>query len=428
MAAAMEVKHLASSCIKPETPVQLEVPLNVFDRSTADLHISALIVYDTPTASNAQIKLALAKALVHYPILAGKLSFESLSVIVDADSGVPVTETEVEGNLDDYLPLKSGPDLIPLHPYTEETNPLFLVQLNRFSCGAFILGLCTNHIIADGQAMSSFYTTWSQFVTGREVKPLPILDQSLLIPRDPPAPQFPHEEIEFSTLPKDKPTFLEGPMENVRVHYTHDFIHKLKERTGFRHSTFECLLSHLWKKVCVAWGLDGEVVSHAVVSVNGRPRLGIPPEYFGNLSLLAFPASTVKELLQEDLAYGAKLVREAVGKTGRDYFQSYIDFGALNKDKELHPSVGADGNSLAPDLEVDSWLGFQFTEIDMGGGAPYAVLPSWIPVEGIVIFMPGPPAKEKGNKAERWSNGIDVIVSLLPENAAAFLKIAHSID
>lgn len=125
--------------------------------------------------------------------------------------------------------------------------------------------------------------------------------------------------------------------------------------------------------------------------------------------------------IQEDVGYGAKLIKDAVARLGRDYFQSFIDFGELNKDKELVPSQDVEDNFLIPDLEVDSWLGFQFHELDMGGGAPCAFMPSWIPMEGLVIIVPAP-SQEKGK------GGINVIVTLFREHAEAFKQIAHDIE
>lgn len=132
--------------------------------------------------------------------------------------------------------------------------------------------------------------------------------------------------------------------------------------------------------------------------------------------------------LQENVEYAAKLIKGAVGQIGSEYFQSFIDFGELYKDKELYPSVGADGNALLPDLEVDSWLGFQFHRVDMGGGAPCAFMPSWIPMEGLVIIAPTPSPEKSAVPGDRWRSGVDITVTLLQEHAAAFEKIAHSID
>ncbi|KAF3796780.1 Shikimate O-hydroxycinnamoyltransferase [Nymphaea thermarum] len=426
---AMEVKHLNTTWVKPETRLHGKIPLTIFDRASADLHIASILVYDAPTASNTKIKLALAKALTYYPVLAGKLSGQPPVVVLDDEAGAPVSEMSVEGNLEDFLPFKPTPELSMLHPYTQETNPLLMIQLTRFACGGLVLGLCANHVVADGQSMSNFYVTWSQLIMEKEVSSIPTHSRSVLRPRDPPMPEYPHQDMEFSMSPPSDdqpPEFYEGAIENVQVHYSYDFIMKLKERLETKHSTFECLLSHLWKKVTAARGLDDQVITRARVSVNGRPRLGVSGDYFGNLVLTAFPAAKVKDLVQEDVGYGARLIKEAVGQTGSEYFQSFLDFGELNKDKELYPS--AVPGSLSTDLEVDSWLGFQFHQVDMGGGAPRLFMPSWIPIEGLAIITPTPTPEKAAGPSDRWRSGVDIIVTLLPEHAAAFEKIAHSID
>ncbi|CAN6457535.1 unnamed protein product [Victoria cruziana] len=422
----MEITHQSSTFVKPETSFNKEIPLTIFDKQASDLHIAVLFVYNTQTAGNDKIKEGLSKALAYFPQLAGRLSGASPYIILDEESGVPVFETTVAGKLEEFLPLEPSPNLNELHPYPEGSNPLLMIQLNRFDCGGLIIGLSANHRIADGQSMSNFFVSWAQMVRGMELEHPPIHDQSLLVPRNPPTCQYPHEHIEFSEEPPVGDNADIETMENLIVNYSWDFIRELKERAmdvrpGLKHSTFEVILSHVWRKATIARGVRDDEVTRVRVLVNGRPRLGVPHEYFGNLVLEAYPTTKAKELVKEDVGYGAKLIKDAVARLGRDYFQSFIDFGELNKDKELVPSQDVEDNFLIPDLEVDSWLGFQFHELDMGGGAPCAFMPSWIPMEGLVIIVPAP-SQEKGK------GGINVIVTLFREHAEAFKQIAHDIE
>ncbi|CAN6457537.1 unnamed protein product [Victoria cruziana] len=431
----MEVKYRSTTIVRPEKVLHKQVPLTVFDKAATDLHIQVLLVYKPGAASNDRIKDALSEVLTHYPMLVGELSYDGFpAVYIDDESGVPVTETAVAGDLEDFLPFEPSPALAVLCPEAQGTNPLLMVQLNRFDCGGLVMGVSCNHKIHDGQAISNFFVSWSEMVRDQPVRVLPVHDQSLLRPRNPPAPQFPHEDMEFCTVAAPDhdappPRMLDGPIENVVVHYSGEFLKKLKERTGSKHSTFVCMLAHLWKKATVAREVADEEVTSAKVSVNGRPRLGITGAYFGNLVLTAFPTAMAKDVVEEPLGRIADLIGQAVEKVGRDYFQSVIDFGELNKDKELCPSVGyMEGNTLCPDLEVDSWLGFQFHKVDMGGGAPCAFLPTWIPVEGILILIPSPTEDKDQELDQRWGAGIDVILTLSEEHARTFKQIAHSLD
>ncbi|KAI3919930.1 hypothetical protein MKW98_001186 [Papaver atlanticum] len=195
------------------------------------------------------------------------------------------------------------------------------------------------------------------------------------------------------------------------------------------YSTFECLLSHVWKIVTQVRGLDPEETSQVRISVNGRPRISEPAvnmEYFGNLVLWAYPRLEVRELLNESYADIARVIHHEVNRVNNRYFKSFIDFGATidqeggngNKTDELQQTTPEFGSTLCPDLEVDSWLRFRFHDIDFGGGSPCRVIPPNSPFEGLVVFIP----------AGAEDGGVDVKLTLFAEHVPLFKKIAHSID
>ncbi|KAK9133391.1 hypothetical protein Scep_012919 [Stephania cephalantha] len=102
-------------------------------------------------------------------------------------------------------------------------------------------------------------------------------------------------------------------------------------------------------------------------------------------------------------------IHDAVANIDHKYFQSFIDFGekACQFEEELEATSQLEiGNTMCPNLEVDSWMRFQFHELDFGGGSPCAFYPPNIPVEGLLIFMPS--CQEGG--------GVDVVMSLLPRH------------
>ncbi|CAN6454347.1 unnamed protein product [Victoria cruziana] len=431
----MEVNHQRCALVKPEKSLRRKFRQSIFDRKASDMHVAVLFVYNKlGTFPNSQIMLGLSKALSYYSLLAGRLSHGH--IVVDDNSGVSVFETKVAGKLDDFLPLEPSPSLYALHPHAEGSNPMLAVQLNRFDCGGLVIGICASHKVADGQAMSNFFLAWSRLVRSPELEldHQPILDlEPLISPRDPPFYSHPHERIEFtdsSPPPEETEDVISDKIDNLIVHYSWEFIEELKERAwsssirtgGLKPSTFACLLSHVWRKTCIARGLRDDEVTSVWVLVNGRPRLGISPEFFGNVVLDACPSATVNELVKEGVGNGARLIKEAVARVNGDYFQSFIDFGEMNKEKELVPSSDVGEKFLSPNLEVDSWLGFRFHEVDMGAGAPDAFRPSWIPMEGVVIFVPA------GSSQEAGKGGVNAIITLFKEHAEEFKKIAHLID
>ncbi|KAF3796779.1 Acetyl-CoA-benzylalcohol acetyltransferase [Nymphaea thermarum] len=384
----MKVHVRSTTMLEPEFPAlnpnlqdQL-VPLTIFDKAAMDFPIAILHAYRAPTPSNATITAALSQVLSHYPHLAGRLVADDQrrSCMHINNAGVRVVEADIHGDLEDHLPLVPSPELTALHPKTDHAEEILQIQLNRFACGGLVIGLTVHHQVGDGLAINLFLTNWARVARGLEVDPVPLHDRAIFVPRRP-------------------------------------------------YSTFECVMGHLWRSVTMArMNLEGEV-TELKLSVNGRARLrpGVPMEYFGNLVLWASPRLEVGELLSGGTQLAAKAIREAVIPVDDAYFRSFIDFGATVKEGEeegeLKASVPPIGCTVSPNLEVDSWLRFPFSEIDFGGGGPCAVLPAWLPVEGLVVLMQS--LEEKGLEEK---GGVDAVVSLSQDAVPLFRKICHEMD
>ncbi|KAI3967213.1 hypothetical protein MKW92_028684 [Papaver armeniacum] len=412
------------------------IPLTIFDKAAFDLHVAVLYAFKPPMPSNEVLKDALSKVLVYYPHLAGRFITDDLgrTCIILNNAGVRITETYIPSTLAEQLPFNPSKDVSHLLPPVEGVEELFQIQLNRYACGGLVIGETSHHRVADGQSMSSFFVAWARMVRGLDIETLPYHDRFVVSqPRNQPKIEFDHPSIEFKKTtvnPETTPVF--SSIETLIINYSTEFINKLKSKVvgencnpHKRYSTFECLLSHAWKKVTQARGLDLEESTQVRVAVNGRARIkpAVPMEYFGNLVLWAYPTLKVKELLQESHSYVAKAIHDEVIRVDNRYFKSFIDFGATTKggDDEggdLEATAPEFGNTLCPNLEVDSWLRFQFHDLDFGGGSPCAFFPPNIPVEGLIIFLPT--CSEDG--------GVDVVISLLPEHVPLFKQISHSMD
>ncbi|WOL03867.1 hypothetical protein Cni_G12587 [Canna indica] len=410
-----------------------EIPLNIFDLFASDNNIAVLFAFAAPTPSNADIIEALSKALLHFPLLTAQLGRtrphrRPCLILGGGCGGALVVEATVDAALSDHLPLEPSPDFALLHPSTDGTGHLLQVQLNRFKCGGLVVGAMAHHRVADGQSMSKFFVAWGRTVRGVPIDPLPLYDQSWLKPRCPTKCEFQHWDLEFINK---KDVFANSYQKNVHpseitnvlLSYSSEYIAgNLKARMKGKYTTFETLLAHLWRKITVARGLDGWDHTSLRVTVNGRPRMRppVPSAYFGNLVLNAYPELEVKRLLGEGgLERAAEVIRGAIRKVDERYFQSVIDFGAMHEEEELVPVYDTEGNVLSPVVEVDSWLKFEFEEMDFGGGGKLcAFLPSWVPLEGCVIFVP---------RVEK-DGGINVVVVVLKEEAAKLKQISHSFD
>ncbi|MQL81329.1 hypothetical protein Taro_013799 [Colocasia esculenta] len=405
-----------------------------------DLYVPSVYAFHPPMPDNHAIKEGLSRALIHFPHLAGRLSSDELRrpCILLNDAGVRVIETKLPEALKEHLPLEtSSGDLGRFLPPADGGEELLLVQLNRFACGGLAIGLSAHHRVADGQSMSFFFISWARLVRGLDLDALPYHDRAAIsVPRSPPFCDFNHRAIEFreAHAPGAEQQASGGghgdpsSISSFVVHFTAEFVSKLKSRftsddPSRRYSTFQCLLAHLWKKVTVARGLREEEVTKVRVAVNGRARMKprVPMEYFGNLVLWAYPRLTVAELLGESYVYVADAIHGAVSAVDDAYFKSFIDFGAeVEKGEERGekapvPTASEVGSSLCPDLEVDSWLNFQFHELDFGGGPPSTFLPPELPIEGLLVFVPS--CVEKG--------GVDVYMALLHQHVEFPPPIEH---
>jgi hypothetical protein len=213
-------------------------------------------------------------------------------------------------------------------------------------------------------------------------------------------------------------------IKNLTVHFTPDFVAELKARVGVRCSTFQCLLAHVWKKITAARGLEPEEFTQLRVSVNCRSRAdpAVPMDFFGNMVLWAFPRLQVRDLLNSSYGRVVHAIRDAVARVHGEYIQSFVDFGAVAdaSGEELDATAAPAGTILCPDLEVDSWLGFQFHQMDLGTGRPCAFLAPDLPVEGLMIFVPSLAGMAVG--------GVDLFMGVAECHAEAFEQICHSVD
>ncbi|CAL5374733.1 unnamed protein product [Camellia sinensis] len=62
---------------------------------------------------------------------------------------------------------------------------MLLVQVTKFSCGGFSLGLGMSHILADGECAAHFISEWARIARGEKPENFPFLDRTILQLEDP---------------------------------------------------------------------------------------------------------------------------------------------------------------------------------------------------------------------------------------------------
>ncbi|OAY76784.1 Agmatine coumaroyltransferase-2 [Ananas comosus] len=418
--------------IHPPLTITQHIPLSVFDKVTFDTHIAVIYAFRPPTPPNSMIEEGLAKVLAEYREYAGRFGEDSEGnrVILLNDEGVRFVEASVDTTLSNAMPFKPSPSLLDFHPSADGVEELLLVQLTRFTCGSLVLGFSSHHIIADGHATSNFLVSWGLASRGLSISPLPLHDRtSLFVPCQPPQLEFEHRGVEFKSK-KSRDSNMENPLKNEvvihKAHFTKEFLSKLKATASVGrdqpYTTFQCLVAHLWRIVTKARGLNGCETTHVRIAVDGRRRMipAVPDGYSGNLVLWAFPRANVRELMKRPLQYAADLIRTEVAKVEDSYLKSFIDFSSSGAVEEegLMPTADADEMVLCPNLEVDSWTRFPFYNLDFGGGSPYYFVPSYLPVEGLLILLP----------SFIGDGSIDAFVPLFHHNLDSFKLCCYSMD
>lgn len=386
------------------------VPLTLFDRVTLDRFVALMLVYPAPTPSNEALKEGLRRAVAAYPRVAGRLAVDQRGrrcihfnnegvLVLEVAAAVDLADVLVDGNLVTGEMDALYPTLPP--PEANIGAALMQIKLTRYRCGGLVLGLACHHQVVDGTAGAAFRKTWARAVRqGADftAPPFPSLDPATPVPV-PRTPVLDHGTTEFRRARGGDPTVPKfcNNMKTVKLRFTAEFVAELKARVGAPCTRFECLLAHMWKKTTQARGLKPEEFTRVrfAVDCRGRAQPPVSPDFFGNMVLWAFPRLQVRDVLGWSYGRVVCAIRDAVARVDAEYISSFLDYGSLAdvQGREL-PTAPAAGTMCCPDLEVDSWLGFEHNQLDFGGGPPSLLLLPDISVEGIMYFVPS--ANDKG--------------------------------
>ncbi|KAM1918597.1 hypothetical protein FF1_023224 [Malus domestica] len=340
------------------------------------------------------IKDALKKVLVHYYPLAGRLAISAEGkLIVDCTGeGAVFVEAETDCAIEEIGDTtKPDPETLGKLVYDVpgaknilEMPPL-VVQVTKFKCGGFSLGLCMNHCMFDGIGAMEFVNSWGKIARGLPLTAPPFLDRSILKARNPPRIEYPHHEFsEITGTSSTNNDLCEEKMLYRSFSFDSEKLEKLKMKAREdgaleNCTTFEALSAFVWKARTRALNLLPEQQIKLLFAVDGRPKFRppLPKGYFGNGIVLTNSICQAGDLLDKPLSNAVGLVQDAIKMVTDSYMRSAIDYFELTRARP----------SLASTLLITTWSKLSFYTTDFGWGEPVLSGPVALPEKEVILFL-----------------------------------------
>ncbi|XP_028799171.1 brassinosteroid-related acyltransferase 1 [Neltuma alba] len=371
------------------------------------------------------------------------------AIIVEAHTPLRVSQL---GDLSQYNEFFEKLVYKPSFHANFSNMPLVVVQVTKFGCGGYSIGIGTSHSLFDGPATYDFLSAWasnSEILkgirhAGEVAKPVHergiLLSGSLETPKGTVFVNMPSNSRTSNHDQQTKAVAIEhlyqlimqaaseykgfqpqniigGSEQNNYVLATYhvstshiDYLKRKHFSMSTDHSpifsTFEVLASHLWKARTKALGLgvrkEKKVCLQFAVDTRNKMVPPLPKGFSGNAYVLASVMMSVREV--EEASYGriVEKIREAKNRVNHAYVKAYVE--ALES--------GAQG-SLPPLKEltlVSDWTRMPFHNVGFFHGKAACVSALASPVPQVAYFMPNP--SDNG--------GVDVRIGLHPQVVTAF--------
>ncbi|KAF5804672.1 putative transferase [Helianthus annuus] len=360
------------------------------------------------------LKASLSSTLVHFFPLAGRLSFITRGRLeLDCNgTGVQFLEAYADANLADLDSLLPSPvyhQLIPSIDYQNtplEEIPLLVLQVTRFVCGGFSLGLSISHAVADGQSALHFVSEWARVSRGELVETPPYLDRKVLRAGDPPRTlkMVNHEQFCPPPVLIDGENERENETTVTMLKLTATQVEKLRNKAnqiqksevsrGF--TRYEAITAHIWRTSCKARKHKPEQPTALAfcVDIRNKMRPPLPQKYFGNAIVNMIATGCSGEIVSNPLGFVSSKIRDAIKNVDDEYVNSVIDFlknqDDLSRFRELIPTSGDEGHFYGnPNVGVISWLTLPLYGADFGWGKEVHMGPGTHDSDGDSLILHG---------------------------------------
>ncbi|WOH02109.1 hypothetical protein DCAR_0521497 [Daucus carota subsp. sativus] len=425
--------------VKPAEPTPSEVlSLSTIDNDpNIELLCQTVYVYKTNNISDLEpalvIRDALAKALVYYYPLAGKLKRENgkLRITCNAD-GVPFLEAYADCELSslhylDGIDTEMARVLAFDWPSESECgyHPLVL-RVTKFACGGFTIGMGLSHSVCDGYGAAQFYKAMAELASGKnEPTVKPVWERERLVGAASKVPILP--PVDMSTL-ASSPYLPCTVVAHECFYITGESIERLRksllseleetETTNF--TTVEILGAYVWRSKSRALQLspDGKTMFCMAMSIRNVLNPPLNPGYYGNAFLSSSHlALTVRDLNEFPLSRVAKLIKESkkVLTSSTDFVPKTLDILETIIQQNVKAEISNGASVVLTDWRQLGLL----EEVDFG----WKEMVNMVPLPGnnffIDLCMFLPPCKV--DSSVKAKGGVRVLVTL-PKAAMPKMK------
>ncbi|MFZ4156464.1 acyltransferase [Streptomyces pseudogriseolus] len=357
------------------------VPLTFFYRRTLD---------------GAALRDSLARTLLRYPPLAGRLERDAdggMSVLCN-DAGVRFTEASSPEPMREYgHGLRAQPvigdvvrEVSPFGVVSRDT-PLLKIRLTQMRGGGSVLGVLINHTLADGGSALAFLESWSREHLGLPWEE-PSHDRGALealgrLSQDPAT----RDGRVFARVGRMRhlATSLRPGLRRratVTTRFEAAELAAMKSEAlgaltepGAWVSTNDVLTAHLWRVVGELRGQAAAAEEWLGLVAGARSGLGdaLPPAYWGNCVTKSWTSLPAGELRGRSLGAVADEVRRSLRSNTEDKIRDEIAFLGSHRRRGVHRHVmsarGLDASEAS--LSVNNWSRFPLYRIDLGAGRPF---------------------------------------------------------
>ncbi|WOL02470.1 hypothetical protein Cni_G11189 [Canna indica] len=339
------------------------------------------------------MKEALAKVLVHYYPLAGRLTIsnEGKLIVNCTGEGAVFVEAEAGCEIEDIGDIaKPDPETLGKLVYDVpgaknilEIPPL-VAQVTKFTCGGFVLGLSVNHCMFDGLGAMEFVNSWGETARGLPLSVPPFIDRTVLRSRNPPVVSFPHHEFAEIKDVSDSETLYQEEMLYRSFCFEPEKLESVKKKAVEdgaldKCTTFEALAGLVWRARTEALRLQPGQKTKLLFAVDGRSRFEppLPKGYFGNGIVLTNSLCTAGELLARPLSFAVGRAQDAVRMVTDEYMRSAMDYFETTRARP----------SLTATLLITTWSRLSFHTTDFGWGEPVQSGPVTLPQKEVILFL-----------------------------------------